>query len=355
MKPDNRSNSKRSEPDVLADTWAVRRQRGLSDSEKAEFEALAAQNEGFAKEVAEAERAFDFIGRVSPRISDDLLADDDFRPLWRRPAWQLGGIAALVAVGLFVSQLIWLEPRDGFGSGTILASDEGRPTTERLEDGTVVRVNAGSELAYAFAGDKREVKLSRGEAHFTVVEDPKRPFVVFVDKVQVVAVGTAFNVRRGTGRIDVFVTEGTVAIGSEALAMDGGKAVSPQMSSGGLPGGSGNFVRFGQKAEIQYTSASESVTLSISQTNENELKQALGWRDSLLSFSGSTLAEIAADFDRKTGLRIVIDDPRLNDLQIGGNYPTDDPFGFLNILRNNYGVDWVETGDRSIALTGRRD
>lgn len=64
-----------------------------------------------------------------------------------------------------------------------------------LADGSEVWVNSESELVYPvrFAGEKRVVQL-KGEAYFKVQADADHPFIVEANGVDVVAVGTEFNV-----------------------------------------------------------------------------------------------------------------------------------------------------------------
>jgi transmembrane sensor len=54
--------------------------------------------------------------------------------------------------------------------------------------------------------------MDSGEAVFYVRKDPNRPFVVSAGAYDVRAVGTAFNVRRRGGAMEVSVSEGIVAI-----------------------------------------------------------------------------------------------------------------------------------------------
>lgn len=79
-----------------------------------------------------------------------------------------------------------------------------------LPDGSLVWLNAGSSLRYptVFNFDKRLVELS-GEAFFEVESDPDHPFVVQTDRVQVCAVGTAFNVEAYRNDSIVAVTMAT--------------------------------------------------------------------------------------------------------------------------------------------------
>ena len=67
--------------------------------------------------------------------------------------------------------------------------------TITLSDGTVVWLNAMSELKYPveFIGDKRVVKLT-GEAYFDVKPDAAKTFIVEVENYQVKVLGTSFNI-----------------------------------------------------------------------------------------------------------------------------------------------------------------
>lgn len=69
-------------------------------------------------------------------------------------------------------------------------------TTVRLSDGTEVRLNASSRLAYPtqFAHNERHVELT-GEAQFSVAKDVERPFVVRSEGLETTVLGTRFNVK----------------------------------------------------------------------------------------------------------------------------------------------------------------
>lgn len=86
---------------------------------------------------------------------------------------------------------------------------------DTLTDGTVIALNQQTSIQVAQGYNQRERRLRlNGTAHFAVYPDPKRPFVVEADQVEVKAVGTAFNVetRAAEGKVLVFVTEGKVAM-----------------------------------------------------------------------------------------------------------------------------------------------
>lgn len=66
----------------------------------------------------------------------------------------------------------------------------------KLADGTVVWLNADSELKYPlrFRGNKREVYL-KGEAFFDVAKDASRPFIVHTEAMNINVLGTSFNIK----------------------------------------------------------------------------------------------------------------------------------------------------------------
>ncbi|MFT7231841.1 MAG: transmembrane sensor [Cyclobacteriaceae bacterium] len=97
-----------------------------------------------------------------------------------------------------------------------------------LSDGTLVTLNAGSSIRYPkkFQIDKREIILS-GEAYFEVVSDSLRPFSVISNEVNVVVLGTKFNVISEEENHSVALLEGSVKVfggASEVLLSPGQQA-----------------------------------------------------------------------------------------------------------------------------------
>ncbi len=64
-----------------------------------------------------------------------------------------------------------------------------------LPDGSRVWVNSESSIRYPsrFTGPERRVTVT-GETYFEVAKDPRHPFIVSVNGVDIAAVGTAFNI-----------------------------------------------------------------------------------------------------------------------------------------------------------------
>lgn len=90
----------------------------------------------------------------------------------------------------------------------------------KLEDGTVVHLNADSELRVpvAFTSDAREV-FFKGEAYFSVAKDVKRPFTIHSGEVDIRVLGTEFCVRSYATERDILTTlvEGSVEVSRDAV------------------------------------------------------------------------------------------------------------------------------------------
>ncbi len=69
------------------------------------------------------------------------------------------------------------------------------PERRELPDGSVVDLKPGAEIAVEFTPALRRVTLRAGAAHFAVVKNPARPFVVAVGDVEMRAVGTEYSVQ----------------------------------------------------------------------------------------------------------------------------------------------------------------
>jgi transmembrane sensor len=226
---------------------------------------------------------------------------------WRRAA---------IAAGFVLLTLGGLVLVNGF-SGETLTTQVGGFARARLTDGSTVELNTGTRLTVHMDDASRRVELVAGEATFSVAHEPARPFIVSAGEATVRAVGTRFNVRRRMESVDVLVTQGTVRV---ARARSDGPGVS-----------SSALVSAGESALIAATHIDRApVTPALAD-------RALAWHHGSLEFESSTLAEIVAEFNRYNERRIVIDDPDLATMQIGGRFSATNPDGFVHVL-TDFGI-----------------
>lgn len=261
----------------------------------------------------------------SPVASEPALSGrwrwPNFTPGWsagaaaRSRVWQWQGALALTCLLLV---LTWLGPLNSLFAPTGLYQTAVGDTGEyTLADGSVITLNTNTLVQVAFTPQQRRVQLLRGEAHFTVAKNPERPFVVAAGGGEVQAVGTAFNVRLSGGLeaeiIDVIVTEGRVSVG-QAFQPPAAQAdnAAPKPQSRLLAAGE----------QVQYHSAQNRLDHTV--VNQEAIARQLAWQQGSLVFQGETLEQAMAEISRYTAKRLLLADPALRQLPVGGRYKTDD-------------------------------
>lgn len=128
----------------------------------------------------------------------------------RSVVWPVG-----VGVVLAAAAALWLVARPAAGvnewsEGELVAGGETLEAT--MDDGSIVEAEPHSILVReSNEGEDVHVRIAEGAATFEVVRDEGRNFVVHADDVEVVVVGTRFQVTRGE-TILVAVERGAVEI-----------------------------------------------------------------------------------------------------------------------------------------------
>ncbi len=176
----------------------------------------------------------------------------------------------------------------------------GVKSTFQLPDGSVVKLNAGSELRFTgeFQG-VREVFLS-GEAFFEVAEDAEMPFVVRVSDLSVTALGTSFNINAFGDRPDIGVSLSDGKVKVEHLDQTTDVSTSVMLE----PGEKAVFQKYG-------------TTLS-KQTFDPEID--LAWKNKILVFTASDFSEIKTRIERWYGVQVVIDPKLKTDWKFTGRF-----------------------------------
>jgi transmembrane sensor len=253
----------------------------------------------------------------------------------RRRLRAAGAAAAAVALALG----FWLftgAPADAARRPSTATATVTEPKRELLPDGSVVVLREGAEIAADFSPQARRIALRRGEAHFEVVPDPARPFVVSATGVDVRAVGTAFSVGVGGTGVEVLVTHGRVAVGPGATA--------PAL------------VAAGHRARV----APNGAAAEVSAVSTADMAQALAWRAPQIEFSRTPLAEAVALINARlasSGQRRIEADPTdaaLRELRLSGFLAADNAEGFLHLLENTFGVHADRSGGGAIVLRSQR-
>lgn len=332
------------EIDRQASEWVVRLDKDASQSARADFDAWYAADARHQAAYLRQSEAWTRLDRLQAlRPPDGKWSDERTSTLrnWlsrRRRApvvrrWMVAGIAAtflFATVGYVLRQsTVGVEETPKYVTGI------GGFERVVLTDGSIVELNTDSQLRVTLDHDRRVVQLERGEATFRVAHDASRPFLVMVDGTVVRAIGTQFNVRRREQSIEVMVVEGVVAVGSvEAL---GSRRSIPQPTTPLISAG---------KIAI-----AEPTGLKLQEIESEEVTRALAWQSGMLSFNGQTLAEVVEEFNRYNRRKLVVADPRVAELRIGGHFRATSIDTFASLLERKFGIQITTDVDR-IVLRG---
>jgi transmembrane sensor len=205
-----------------------------------------------------------------------------------------------------------------------------------LEDRSTIELNTDSEVRVALTPQLRRVELVRGEAIFEVAHDAVRPFIVSAGRTAVRAVGTKFDVRRLGNSVEVTVDEGKVAVGEPSLLESRADllAISIPLSAGQSALASGSGVQ-------------------LKQLPKREMARKLAWQNQMLVFDSDTLADVAAQFNRYNMRQLVITDPNLATLRIGGYFRPTNLDAFISVLQSDFGISVNSDGNRLLLATSK--
>ncbi len=105
-------------------------------------------------------------------------------------------VAAVLAVGVLIGSLVLQNIKQKDPVYLTSIAPKGSVSQTILPDGTLIYLNAGSEIKYDVndASKKREVFVT-GEAWFDVKRNEKKPFIVHTPYYNVEVLGTQFNVK----------------------------------------------------------------------------------------------------------------------------------------------------------------
>ena len=261
----------RKDMDDEAIGWVIRLRSARTEDWEAFVEWLEAdpRHKEIYDEVALAD---DALNGLSPSPSSEASSPSEIAS-FRKPARRtiLGwGIAASLVFALGYASL------GGSGDFVTVKTGAGERRTLNLADGS--RVDLNGETILVLDRDRpRTISLEKGEALFTVVHDPERPFGVQAGESYIQDVGTVFNVVLSGGELEVAVGEGEVIFNpdGEKVSLSAGMAIRTE----------------GARASV----------------SRREAEAVGAWRSGRLSYDGASFATIADDLSRNIGVPVRVD------------------------------------------------
>jgi transmembrane sensor len=307
--------SEREPAEQAAAAWITRRDAGpWTDADAAAFEAWLDASLHHRVAYYRLHAAWKEAGRLAALLPQRPAARPALHRYFIRPRVALAA-SMLLALGLGLS-FYWQ------GGAQQLTTAVGALQRVTLPDGSTLTLNTDSAVQVDMGSTERQVRLQRGEAFFEVARDASRPFVVQAGTLRVVAVGTAFAVHRDDRGTQVVVSEGLVRV------EPGQQGAAPTALSAG---------------SMLHAAADG---LHARTLTGEELDQQLSWRAGLIVFRDTPLVDAVAQFNRYNTRKIVVADPRIAQLGVGGVFRATDQQVFLKLLETGFPVRAEQNGDR---------
>ncbi|MBT1688805.1 FecR family protein [Dawidia soli] len=251
--------------------------------------------------------------------------------VWRRAVPMVLRVAATVVVALGLGWLAYTrfdaEPSPRYITQKTV---RGQRATVTLADGSVVRLNAQSQITYPekFTTDTREVQLT-GEAFFDVHRDPEHPFIVHAQGLKTSVLGTSFNIRAEASAATVQVTVKTGSVQVEPEANDSRRLV------------------LAPAQQATYTRADASLT-----RQTVALERYLAWTDDIIYLDNTPIREMVETLEKWYGVTISLEQEALGNCLISGKYKSDQLVNILEGLEFMQGITYRFVNNRTIILSG---
>jgi transmembrane sensor len=256
------------------------------------------------------------------------------------------GIAASLILTLLSTWLIWKTNAPLKEELVQITTQKNQKQRISLPDGTIVWLNAASKLKYPdrFSNSCRELWLS-GEGYFEVKHDPKRPFIVHTDAIDVKVLGTIFNLKA----YPQAKTEASLLRGSVEVKVNHGpeqkvilrpyqKLIAADERSGTTGAGDAN------------TNTQKITVEPIVHEGKGAFIAETGWTQKAFSFSNETLTVIAGKLGKVYGINIIIQNPKYKDIRFTGSFDNASISTVINALQFSNEFKYRKEGEGTIII-----
>lgn len=211
--------------------------------------------------------------------------------------------ASLFCIALISAFLLFLQNKPDDSSPLVAAphavyqqqiqAPVGARSSQVLQDGTQVHLNANSQLNVQQTSTSRYALMEQGQIYFDVAKDKNRPFVIDVGDMQIRVLGTSFDVDHTNARTLVTVYEGRVQINADDVFT--------------LTKGEQLLLENGQASRLP----------------SKQLPMLPAWRGGWLEVEQQPLQDVVAHMQRYIEQPVEIASQELLDRKISGRFPLD--------------------------------
>lgn len=307
-----------------ASLWQARLDSGTADRD--EFEAWRAADPRHAAAFACLSGVLSQIDRAKkahPQRRRDVITTTTSR---RRFLATGGGLAAAgIAGAIFLPSLARARVHTEIGDRQRLSP----------ASGLSLDINTDSRVSWDI-DPSRQVWLERGELAISVTKGAP-PCRLSGGKGRLTLIEGTLNARLRGEALDLMVIEGACTLIPERTAIFSdngtsapGKALTLSAGHALMATGSATRMRKVNDGDIEFTA---------------------GWRQGELILDGQTLGTAVDEYNRYLARHIIIADPQLASLRLGGRFDTRNPDDFLSALNAGFGIHAVKDANGAVILT----
>jgi transmembrane sensor len=260
--------------------------------------------------------------RILP-VHDEL----PLRPRSMRAVYGLAACLAAAAIGLF----IWFRP------GPELVTDLGEQRTVTLKDGTHVSLNTSTRLTVQYNSKARIVRLKEGEALFEVAKRPDWPFIVLAGDRRITALGTTLDVEQDGMKTTVTLVEGKITVTAA-------RAEGKNTSSGARSATVNSSFTLAPGQRLTWAAGK-------ARLDNTSKERTTAWRLGQVIFDDTPLDEAAAEMNRYSTTRIVVEGEAAKTLLVTGLFQSGNSASFAHAVAETHGLR-MEEHDHEIMLRG---
>ena len=234
------------------------------------------------------------------------------------PLLAAASVALIVAIGIPLANYLMQPPIRTY------STDVGGRTLINFADNTQIELNTDTVVRFRMTSRRRTVWLDKGEAWFNVAHNAADPFTVFVGGHRITDLGTEFVVRRASNGLEVALLNGRATLNGEGapttMLVPGDDAVATQ------------------------------VTVSVTQKTPQALADELAWRRGVLVFRNTALSDVVHEFNRYNQTKLVITDPAVARMTLGGEFKANNLDHFLSLAQAVLGLRIEQQGNEILLV-----
>jgi ferric-dicitrate binding protein FerR (iron transport regulator) len=299
---------------------------------------------------ADFRKIFDNItSRIESNIQEKKLLTGTKRPLFRILRIAVAMVLLFAAGSLFSFFIFNRAPERIPVSYSEIKAPLGARSEIRLPDGSTVWLNAGSKIRYqnVFNKENRFISLE-GEAYFKVAKNPDLPFNVKTGGLNIVAIGTEFNVKayNDEGIIETTLVEGKVSIKHDQKAFKKSETVVLEAHQKAV------FVKENQQLTIEDLKSVKQIKPGIIKLKKGNIYIAekidpvptVSWKDNRLIFKGEELSNLLIKLERKYDVSFSFEYEEIKQFRFTGTLEDETLTQVLDVIKLSAPIDYKLDG-----------